>query len=162
MGFSKLRSAGGVAVDAPVLLCAELRGRVLLPQVVVRVEQDQVAGKRRLQRRNRLLLLIGAGDGLAVRGSFGGPARLGDDGRLATGRCTDLLCPVKDEFPRTAGFDVAVEEGVAVDGAVVGGRAQLNVREHGNHGVDRNDGSIVASFPERVAGLVHSTNDLVD
>lgn len=51
---------------------------------------------------------------------------------------------------------------MAIDGAVVGSGAEFDVREHGDHCIDRHNGAIVASFPERGAGLVYGTNDLVD
>lgn len=88
------RSAGCIAVDAPVLLRVELRGRVLLPHVVVGGEQDHVVGKGRLQRRDGLLLLRRARDGLSVGRALAGPAGFGDDGGLATSGRTDLLGPV--------------------------------------------------------------------
>jgi len=152
-GFLLLGRA--VAVDAPVLLNAKGGGGVLLPVVVEGGEQDEVVGEVVLEVLDGGLLVLEAGDSLAVGATSGGPAGLGDDD-LAVGVAAglgDALGLLEDPLAGLLGGDAAVEEGVAVSGGVVADGAELGVVDDGDKGVDGDDGTLVLAGEARLGGV---------
>ena len=147
--------------DSPKLLSAKCSPTILHPQVVESRIKDQIILKSPLQRLNRSLLILHARNRLAVRFARRRPPSLRHDNRLLR-RIGNLLDPAKDELAGVGSGDFAVEEGVAVDGAVVGSGAEADVVLHGDHGVDGNDGAVVSGVFEELAGLSDGSGDLVD
>ena len=90
---------------------------------------------------------------LPIRPPLRRPPTLANNNSLATtSRLRNLLSPLLDEVAGALGEDVAVEKGVAVYGAEVGGCAEGGVVFHGDHGVDGDDGAAVAGGFEGGAG----------
>ncbi len=91
-----------------------------------------------------------------------GPSRLGDHHVFPARSLRDLFGPALYKVAGILGKYVAVEEGVAVDGAKVGGLAELGVGFHGDHGVDCDHRTIVARGFECRFNLADSCSDLTD
>jgi hypothetical protein len=143
-----------VAVDSPVLLDAVGGGGVLLPVVVERGEEDEVAGEVGLEVLDCGLLVLGAGDSLAVGATRRRPASLSDDNLAASvaAGLRDALGLLEDPLARLVSGDAAVEEGVAVGCGVVADGAKLGVVNDGNESVDRDDGALVGAGKSALGG----------
>ena len=153
-----------LAEETPPLLSIKLISSAGLPHHVVRVEEhDTIRGglERRLDSRDGSLLVRRRRDSEAVGVSLGWPAGLGDDNGLAAVRELGLeaLNRPGKEGAGAAGVGIGVEEGVAVDGAVVGVVAQAWVGERGDEGVAGDDGSVVTGSSEERASGAHGLND---
>jgi hypothetical protein len=152
-----------VAVDAPVLLNTEGGGSVLLPVVVEGGEEDEVAGEGGLEVADSGLLVLNAGDSLAVGAARRRPASLGDDDlpvRVAAG-LRDALGLLENPLARLVSSDTAVEESVAVGRGVVADGAELGVVDDGNEGVDGDDVTLVLAGEASLGG-VDSSLDVRD
>nr|POE48684.1 hypothetical protein CFP56_38781 [Quercus suber] len=153
---------GRHAVDAPVLLGAKGAAVVLLPHVVVRVEQVEAAREGGLERADGRLLVGLAGHGLLVGVTLRRPAGLGDDGLLATAGGRDALGLAEHELTGLVGGDPPVEEGVAVGGDVVTDLAESGVGDDGDEGVDGDDRAGVAGQQKLRLGHGDGGGDLHD
>ena len=150
-----------IAHNAPKPLGAKRRPTILHPRIIEGGVKDQIILEGPFERLDRGLLILHAGNGLAIRIASRGPPTLRHDDRFL-GRFGDLLDPAQHELAGIGSGDFAVEEGVAVDGTVVGGGAEADVVFHGDHGVDSDDGAVVSGGFEERAGLGDGGGDLVD
>lgn len=148
-------------IDAIVWFRVESRGGLGLPGVVEGREEDEVTGvasKGLLDGVEGGLLLRETRDGEAVGVSLGRPATLGDDNVLG-GLALEAGDGLEEPVAGLGGRDGAVEEGVGVDGAVIGGFTELGVRSGGDEGVDGNDRSLVTSSAKDLTSLLDSSDD---
>lgn len=147
------------------MLGLELGRGVLLPHVVESSEQEDrggAGGERALDRRNGSGLVGWGWDCLVVGLPLPWPAGLSDDDGLV------LVCEhglqswdlAGEERAGVCGGGVAIEEGVAVDGAVVGGIAERWVGTSGNEGINSDDLSVVASGLQKPTDGANGSNDL--
>lgn len=137
---------------------------ILLPAVIIRSVQNQIrpASKRRLQARDRRIVVLLGGHRQIVGTALIRPSTFRDYNRLAAGGFGDLLHPAFDEVACSGGEGVSVEEGVAVDGAEVRSGAELRVGFHGHHGIDGDDGAAVSGRCQRGPGCSDRRRDLSD
>ena len=157
-----LRLCRGSTVDTPVLLSTKSTGVVCLPEVVVRIEQDQVAGESRLQAGNGSSLVSLTGDSHSVGRSLAGPAGLGDHGVHTAASLADRLSAAENVWASVGGGDVGVEECVGVGGSVVGGLAESRVLGDGVPGVDGDDLASVACSAEEATSDTNGSDDFRD
>lgn len=161
MARTLLRRAS--AVDTPVVLSTISPSIVLLPQVIVSIEQDQVlAVERRLQASNSSDLVSRRRNSRAVVVTSRWPARLSDNSLLAAASSANLLGVAGDLLAGGGGSGGGVEEGVGVGGAVVGGGAEGGVGDQSGPGVDGDELAGVAGCGEEAAGDAESSNDFRD
>ena len=150
------------AQDAPILLSAKRTGAILLPHIVERAIEDDVVCQALLDTGNRRFLVFLTRDGQLIRLTLRRPPCLRDNGGFPTGSFGDLLHPIRHKLSRFLGGCVAVEESVAVDGAIVRGSAKFWVSFHSHHGVDGDNRAVVAGGFENGFGLADSTCDLTN
>jgi len=150
-----------LVAHTPVLLGVEGSSGVGLPHVVEGGEPDDVGRDGRLHGGESSLLVLNAGNSLAVGATLSGPASLGDpDIILATAGAGDLLHRAEEPVTTVLSGDITVEEGVSVDGNVVRDTAQLiSVSNHGNSSVDSDDLARVTSGAESSSGSRDDTCD---
>jgi hypothetical protein len=150
----RLNLLGGraVAVDAPVLLDAEGGSGVLLPVVVEGGEEEDVAGEGRLEGADSGSLVLLARDSLAVGGTLGRPASLGNDDLTAAAGLGDTLGLLKDPLARLVSGDTAVEESVAVGRGVVADGAELGVADDGSESVNGDNATLVLAGEAGLGG----------
>ena len=132
-----------VRVDTEPLLDTVLT--VGLPQVVEGGEQVSGVTTHRGDGGDGGALVLLGWDRDTVGLALGRPAGLGDDdvlGAVAGG--PDALDLLEEPLAGVGGDGVLVEEGVGVDGHVVGVLAELRVVDHGDEGVDGDDWAGVA------------------
>ena len=157
-----LRLSRGRAVNTPVLLSTESASIVLLPHVVVGIEQDEVAGEARLQASNGSGLVSLTRYSGTVRATLAGPSGLGDDSVLATTSLGDSLSTADDIGTSICSSDGRGEETVSVGSSVVGSLAESRVGNKGIPGVDSDDRAVVAGGAEERTGSVDSVDDSGD
>lgn len=139
-------------MDAPVLLDTEGGGGVLLPVVVEGGEEEDIVGEGSLEGADSGSLVLRARDSLAVGGTLGRPASLGDDGLAAAASLRDTLGLLKDPLARLVSGDTAVEEGVAVGRSVVADGAKLGVSDDCGESVDGDDAALVLAGEGSLGG----------
>lgn len=106
-------------------------------------------------------MVLGRRDGLGVGASLGWPSSLGDDDGLAL--VGELALQVGDlggqEGTGLRCSDVAIEEWVRVDGAVVGFVAEFWVSDCCDESIDSDDWSSVTGGLEKSSSGIHGGND---
>lgn len=142
------------------MLSAEGAVKVGLPQVVVGGEEDEASSiDGALQAGDGSGLISLAGDSGTIGVTLGRPAGLCDHGGLSAcglDRCEGVGSPGTS----TTSCDAGVEEGVSVDRGVVGGFAELRVREDGTPCVNGHNVASVAGGAEEGACGVDGGDDL--
>lgn len=153
-----------VTKETPVLLSLELGSSVGLPQVVEGREENDglwVGRESALDRAESSCLVCWRGNCNTIGLTLPWPSGLGDDNILVLVRQDSSECRNLggEETSRVGCNCVAIKEGVAVDGAVVGGVAKRWVVTCGNEGVDGDDLSSVASGLERGSSSANSSDN---